>query len=209
MPNEKARSRGSARIKRLLLGLLFSLLPLLVVAGILAPGFVHVTPIDGDGVGDVPVRVSRKLSRFARQPILIPHDLSTGFVPEILDLDHLFSGVDPLGRSPAPGLAGLQSFPASTGEMIVLDDANQRLREIVFKDPVLMAHATQHTFPPPAKDITPLDDTGIAGSGPRFDDYLGPNFDPEDLVVVPEASTGLLLGLGLILLTIADRERCL
>jgi len=84
---------------------------------------------------------------------------------------------------------------------------DQRMREIVFKDPVLMAHNSNLTLPPPAKDITPLDATGLGNSGPRFDDFLGPNFDPEDPVVVPEAETGILLGLGLVLLTIAGRER--
>jgi len=207
MSKEVAKRRRSARRQSLLLTLVFSLLPMFVVAGVLAPGFVKVQASDDDSIGTVPVRVSRSLSRFARQPILIPRDFSSGFAPDVLDLDDLFSGVDYLGKGPSQGASSLPTFPHSTGDMIVLDDTDQRMREIVFKDPVLMAHNSNLTLPPPAKDITPLDATGLGNSGPRFDDFLGPNFDPEDPVVVPEAETGILLGLGLVLLTIAGRER--
>lgn len=182
------------------------MLPMLVVAGMLAPNYIQVTAIDADQEA-LSVRITRRLSRYAHRPLLFPRDLSGDFAPELLDLGHLFSRLDYTKPRNSHERSRLPNFPHTYGDVIVLDDIDQRLREIVFKDPVLMAKSSGHILPPPATDITPLGGHGPIGNGPRFDDYLGPDFDIDDPVVVPEPSTGLLMGLGLVLLTFVGRER--
>jgi hypothetical protein len=187
--------------------LLFSMLPMLVVAGMLAPGFIQVTAIEDDSANELAVHIRRRLSRYARQPLILSRDFSAGFDAELLDLGHLFSRLDYIKPPGSHDRSRIPSFPHTYGDVIVLDDVDQRLREIVFKDPVLMAKSSAQPLPPPAKDITPLGGHGLLGSGPRFDDYLGPHFDTDDNFIVPEPSTGVLLGLGLLLLTFVGRER--
>jgi len=206
MPADQQRRRRSTRRRRSVLVLLFSMLPMLVVAGMLAPNFVQVTAVDERDEA-LSVRITRRLSRHAHRPLLLPRDLSSGFRPELIDLGHLFSRLDYMTPPKSNDRSRLPNFPHTYGDAIVLDDIDQRLREIVFKDPVLMAKSSAHILPPPATDITPLGGHGTLGSGPRFDDYLGPEFDIDDPIVVPEPSTGVLLALGLILLTFVGRER--
>jgi len=99
--------------------------------------------------------------------------------------------------------ARLPSFPREFGDVIVLDDVDQRIREIVFKDPVLLGK-TASAYPPPAGDLLPLGGPGTGNPGPRYDDYIGPDVDIGDLVV-PEPSTGLLFGTGLVLMGLRRR----
>jgi hypothetical protein len=182
------------------------MLPMLVVAGMLAPNFVQVISVD-DGSDALRVRITRRLSRFAHQPLVFPRGYSDGIVPDLLDLTHLFSRLDYIRPPRSHDRSRLPTFPHTYGDVIVLDDAGQRLRDIVFKDPVLMARSSARILPPPATDITPLGGYGLLGGGPQFDDYLGPHFDIDDPVVVPEPSSGVLVALGLTLLTFVRRER--
>jgi hypothetical protein len=200
MVRGEKRSDGSERRKRPILVLLFSLLPLLIGVGIMAPGMVKVLAVEAQDTGPLSVRISRRLSRYAHQPLLLPRDFSAGFIPELLDLEHLFSRVDYISDPDAYDRQRLPHFALDFGNVIVLEDVDQRIREIVFKDPVLMNTAQNAAMPPPAADLTPLGGPGPIGPGPRFDDYLGPYVNVDENMVVPEPSTGLLLGLGLVLL---------
>jgi hypothetical protein len=205
MPTDEQGRRRSNRRRRSVLVLLFSMLPMLVVAGMLAPNYIEVTATDSDQEA-LSVRLTRRLSRFSHQPLLFPRDLTGEFAPELLDLSNLFSRLDYTKSRDYNDRSRLPNFPHTYGDVIVLDDIDQRLREIVFKDPVLMAKSSGHILPPPATDITPLGG-GPIGDGPRFDDFLGPDVDIDDPVVVPEPSTGLLMGLGLVMLATVGRER--
>jgi len=173
----------------------------------MAPGMVQVMAVEEDETDDAGVHLTRRLSRYAHQPLLLPHDFSQGFVPELLDLEHLFSRVDYMADPNARDHARLPSFPRNFGDVIVLDDIDQRIREIVFKDPVLLSHAPAAKYPPPDANLTPLGGPGPIGPGPRFDDFLGPQIDIGTDFVVPEPSTGLLLGMGLLALGLGRRER--
>ena len=62
-------------------------------------------------------------------------------------------------------------------------------------------------YPPPAGDLLPLGGPGSIGSGPRYDEFFGPEFDLEDEIVVPEPSTGLLFTMGLTLLAVVVRSQ--
>jgi hypothetical protein len=207
MPNIEERNEQTERRKRSALVVLFSLMPMLIGLGVLAPGMVQVMAVESDQLDGGHVRITRRLSRYAHQPMLLPRDFSPGFVPELLDLDHLFSRVEYAGDPMARERVLLPNFESKFGNVIVLDDVDQRLREIVFKDPVLDNQLASNRYPPPAADLTPLGDSLTLTPGPRYDDYLGPQVDVGEDFVVPEPSTGLLFGLGLALLGGTRRAR--
>ena len=121
--------------------------------------------------------ITRRLSRYAHQPLLLPRDFSAGFIPELLDLEHLFSRVDYMGDPMARKRARLPSFPRNFGDVIVLDDVDQRIREIVFKDPVIVDQQAASAFPPPSADLLPLPGPEPIGPDPRFDDIFPPRQD--------------------------------
>ena len=206
MPNIQERNEQTERRKRPALVVLFSLLPMLIGLGVLAPGMVQVMAVANEQLDGEHVRITRRLSRYAHQPLLLPRDFSQGFVPELLDLEHLFSRVDYAGDPMARERVLLPNFESNFGNVIVLDDVDQRLREIAFKDPVLDNQLAAN-YPPPPADLTPLGDSLTLTPGPRYDDYLGPRIDVDDDFVIPEPSTGLLFGFGLAFLGRTRRTR--
>ena len=127
-------------------------------------------------------------------------------VPELLDLEHLFSRVEYMADPNARERVMIASFPSAYGNVIVIDDVDQRLREIVFKDPVIDTLVTANNWAPPASNLTPMGDSLQTTPGPRFDDFFGPQIDVGEDFVVPEPTTGLLLGLGLVCLGATTRR---
>ena len=208
MARAKQRPEREERRKRPILIVLFSLFPLLAAVGVFAPGMISVMAEDEGGSDGLPGRITRRLSRFAHQPLLLPRDFSIGFAPELVfDLEHFMARKEIIGDSRAPRRARLPSFPRNFGDVIVLDDVDQRIREIVFKDPVLVGQKTASAFPPPSPDLLPLPGPEAIGPDPRFDDIFPPRQDIGPDFVVPEPSTGLLLGMGLTLLGLIRRQR--
>ncbi|MFQ5418190.1 MAG: PEP-CTERM sorting domain-containing protein [Myxococcota bacterium] len=205
MARAEQRPERSDRRTRPVQVLLFVFFPMLIGVGILAPGMVKVMAEEGATSTTDSVRITRRLSRFAHQPLLLPRDFSAGFVPELLDLEHLFQRVEYMRDPRIFERARLPSFPRTYGDVIVLDDVDQRIREIVFKDPVLLAATASTALPPPAPELLPLPGPGVIGPGPRFDDFFGPQVEVS--TIVPEPSTGLLLGMGLAVIGLL-RRRC-
>jgi hypothetical protein len=207
MTEVEDRNEQTERRRRPIFAVLLSLLPTLIGIGVLAPGMVQVMAIESEPLDGDRVRITRRLSRYAHQPLLLQRDFSQKFVPELLDLEHLFSRVEYAGDPDARDRVLSAAFPSKYGNVIVLDDVDQRLREIVFKDPVLDSQVIANRYPPPADDLTPLGDSLTRTPGPRYDDYLGPNIDIDPGFIIPEPSTGLLLGLGLVFLGGVRRTR--
>ena len=197
------------RRKRPFAALLLALLPMLVGLGVLAPGMVQVMAVEGETLDEGNVRITRRLSRFAHQPLLLPRDFSSGFVPELLDLEHLFSRVDYMADPNARTRLSDTDFPSTYGNVIVIDDVNQRLREIIFKDPVVDSQVLASGWQPPAANLTPLGSSLTTTPGPQYDGYFGPQIDVDEDFIVPEPSTGLLFGLGLVALGSLRRRNAL
>jgi len=206
MPIVKERNEQIERRKRPAIVLLFSLLPMLIGLGVLAPGMVKVMAVESGRLDGDHIRITRRLSRYAHQPMLLPRDFSQGFVPELLDLEHLFSRVEYASDPTARERSLLPNFESNFGNVIVLDDVDQRLREIVFKDPVMDNQVATSKYPPPASDLTPIGDSLTLTPGPRYDDYLGPQINVGGDFVIPEPSSGLLLTLGLTILRVVSRR---
>ena len=129
MAEAAERSKRPARWRRRLAAISLSLFPAMVAVGLLAPGFVRLlqVPEEGEnGPAEQPIPILDQPLR-VRPTLLVPRDFSTGFIPELLDLDQLFRKtryrVDPSTRR----LAGLMSFPRNRGDVIVLDANNVRV----------------------------------------------------------------------------------
>jgi hypothetical protein len=198
------------RLRRRVAAFLFALFPMMIVAGVLAPGFVQTLSAQEKPESEDPVLQNRPLDR---RPLLVPRDYSAGFVPELLDLQELFSAS---GYTPSDSqIARVLSFPRSNGDQIVLDDSDPSVRPVEFRD-VLMAAA----LAPPdfASDpFLPLSNPLPRGDGVREDDFPGngvgrtlkkpPTATDEPLPVVPEPGSGLLLAGGLLALGLGRRAR--
>jgi hypothetical protein len=179
--------------------LAFSLFPMAVLAGLLAPGVVGLqiaqtaaeAPLDDAG----PLDFSG--ASHGRSPLLVPRDFSAGFIPELLDLDQLFLDtefrVDPSGDR----LARLLAFPRSHGDAIVLDDVDGYPLDLLFDDVLL---ADELAFEPDglmdAFGLGPIASSVPLGNRVRFDDFPGGSSEPA-APVIPEPATGALLAFGL------------
>ncbi len=201
MEEDTMRPAQGRRRKRRLAIVVFSLFPLLVAAGLLSPGFVRViaaqeassTPpgvVEYNGVPSLELR---------RQPLLVPRDFSPGFIPELLDLDQLFRRVGEDVETSSERLARLLSFPRDHGDAIVIDDVGVPEPEIVFRDALVGDTVADVPLATP-QQFLPLAGTLPLGDGVRFDDFPGTAINLASTPPIPEPGSGLLVGLGLLIL---------
>jgi len=185
---------------------IFWLLPLLAFGGVVAPNFVQIgIEEEEEEIASSGTLIFRPV-RLGRPPLVVPRDYSAGFVPELVDLEALFSG-DSFRAERGAQLNNLPSFPSSRGDTIVIDDVDIVAADDFFEDvlrPTFVASSREIWDPEIFDIIPPL--FGI-GNDNRFDDFPNPGIDTDDTVFVPEPHTAALLTTGLMYLTYAGRKR--
>jgi len=197
------QSRWPARIV-VLAGVLF---PLLVTAGVLAPRVISLmaeTEIESTATE----AESQPVLDFSgpmpgKPPLLLPRDFDAGFVPELFDLQNLFSGSGQAPDRMPQEYARLLGFPRSHGDVIVMDDVDREIRDVIFKDPVMVGAQTAYPRPNPA--LLAIGDPRPLGNGIRFDDPQATGEGP--VTPIPEPATGALLASGLVILALRHRKR--
>jgi len=183
---------------------------MLIGVGVLAPGFVQIIAAEDAVETESPPLQNRPLDR---RPLLVPRDYSAGFVPELLDLEELFSTS---GYTPSDAqLSRLLGFPRSYGDEVVLDDSDPELRAIGFRDALAAAVIAKADFT--SDPFLPLSNPLPYGDGLRDDDFPGsgvgnplkkPATSTNDpLPVIPEPGTGALLACGLVALGLVRSPR--
>ncbi len=186
---------------------IFWLLPLLVFAGMLAPGFVEVDYEEEEE--EISARFSTlqfRPIRLTRPPLVVPRDFSTGFIPELLNLESLFNGTKfrgELGRK----LGDLPSFPSHFGDMIVIDDVDTFVADQFFKDLLKPTFVADRGKIWESKIFDVIPPLFPIGNDNRYDDFPGFGIDPTGSTAVPEPGTGVLLVLGLTALAWSRRRR--
>jgi hypothetical protein len=197
------QSRWPARIV-VLAGVLF---PLLVTGGVLAPrviSFMAETEIESTATEAEPqVALDFSGPLPGKPPLLLPRDFDAGFVPELLDLQNLFGGSAPNPDQMSQEYARLLGFPRSHGDVIVMDDVDREIKDVIFKDPVMIGAETAYPRPNPA--LLPIGDPRPLGDGLRFDDPQATGEGP--VAPIPEPGTGVLLASGLAILALRHRQR--
>jgi len=189
---ENQRERKRFALVKLMLGLF----PLLVAGGFMAPGWVQllaVAQVQGDTARAV---VVDRIGPYGRRPLLVTRDFSSGFVPELLDLEQLFVGSRSHLGPDDQHSARVPAFDRSFGDLIAFDDMGQLTPPVEFKD-VLMDPQSTHLAGLLDEDfVLPLCGTLYAGNCVRDDDFSG------EFVIrtkpIPEPDTAVLMGLGIL-----------
>lgn len=216
MARRKVDSNFESLWRRRLVVLAAVVFPLLVVGGALAPQVVSVMIDESQLPGAEDEEYESPELDFdspipGMPPLPLPLEqllFDTGFIPELLDLQHLFTRTPLVESSMSRRFSRLLSFPRNHGDVIVMDDVDRQIRDVVFKDPIMVAAVTGQIGPTdsglfPPSNIRP-------GDGLTFDDPQGrgegPGEGPGELTAVPEPnSLGLVLA-GLFVLTCRGRR---
>jgi hypothetical protein len=201
--NNIRQSRWPARVV-VLAGILF---PLLVTGGVLAPQVISLmaeTEIEStttESESQVVLDFSGPMS--GKPPLLLPRDFEAGFVPELFDLQNLFSGANHSPEQISQEYARLLGFPRAHGDVIVMDDVDREIKDVIFKDPVMVGAETAYPRPNPA--LLPIGEPRPLGDGLRFDDPQATGEGP--VAPIPEPGTAALLAFGLAILAFRHRQR--
>jgi len=211
MPNREADATHESLWRRRFVVLAAVLFPLLVLGGALAPQVVSVM-VDESALEADEEFVSPELDFDVPIPglpplplPLEPLDFHTGFISELLDLQHLFTRSRLANGSMSLRFSKLLSFPRNHGDVIVMDDVDREISEVLFKDPILVGAITED-LGPPDPDLLALGDPRPLGDGLTFDDPQGPGV-PVLLTALPEPSSFALTLAGLIFFAVRRRHR--
>jgi hypothetical protein len=197
------QSRWPARIV-VLAGVLF---PLLVTGGVLAPQVISLmadVEIDSTATetgSEVALDFSGPLP--GKPPLLLPRDYDAGFVPELLDLQNLFDESNHTPDQMSQQYARLLGFPRRHGDVIVMDDVDREIKDVIFKDPVMVGARTAYPRPNPA--LLAIGNPRPLGGGLRYDDPQATGEGP--VSPIPEPGTAVLLASGLAILALRHRQR--
>lgn len=214
MARREADSDYESLWRRRLVVLAAVLFPLLVVGGALAPQVVSVM-IDESQLPGAEIEEDETPELNFDKPIpgmpplplpLEPMSFNTGFISELLDLQHLFTRTQLVDGPMSRRFSRLLSFPRNHGDVIVMDDVDREIRDVVFKDPIMVGAITEDFGPPAAGFLTP--DNPRPGDDLTFDDPQGRGQgDPDQLTAVPEPNGFGLVLAGLFVLACRGRRR--
>ncbi len=200
--NRPERERQAQRRLALLSSFM---IPLLVLAGLLAPGVVQVMAQSTERVPAIerPPLV-QTAGPLERRPLLVPRDFSSGFLPELVDFERLFEGQRYRLASNDQSNA-LPSFPRHHGDSIVLDDVGPVVEQVAFGDALITGAPTHRRLVEPDDSFFALCGVLPAANCVRFDDFTSGGGGGHALV--PEPSSGLMMALGLVMLAVAGRRQ--
>ena len=199
---KRARSKAAAAA--------VALFPLLVSAGVLAPGLVQLALQVGGAIsGGAPGGPGP--GPFDHQPLPAPRDPALVFTPVSVELDRLFfeslfRGAHPVAdgtpgaRGPAPD--GTPAFPRHDADGIASDERGNQDAEVVFADALVPKQAPEAAMLDLGKYFLPLCSTLPAQNCLVYDDFtrVSPN------AAVPEPASAPLLAVGLLLLAARRRS---
>jgi hypothetical protein len=201
MARREAEPTRDSLWRRRLVVLATVLFPLLVLGGALAPQVVSVMLDDLQLLSTDEEYESPELDFEEALPGIPPLplpleqlDFGTGYISELLDLQHLFTrsrlSNDPMSRR----FSRLLNFPRNHGDVIVMDDVGRQIRDVIFKDPILVGAVTDDSgIGDPG--LLALGDPRPIGDGFTFDDPQATGQgDPGFITALPEPSS---LGLTL------------
>jgi hypothetical protein len=204
MPRREADSSYQSQWRRRFLVLATVLFPLLVLGGALAPQVVIVMideselPAPEEELESPELNFRRDMPGMPPLPFpLEPLDFGTSFIPELLDLQHLFTRSR---RSKGPmslRFSRLLNFPRRHGDLIVMDDVDRQIGDVLFDDPILVGAVTDD-IGQPDPSLLSLDGPRPLGDGLTFDGPQGSSLLP--LVSLPEPSSFGLTLAGLVVL---------
>lgn len=211
MPGREADSSHESLWRRRFVVLAAVMFPLLVLGGALAPQVISVMvdesqlPSSDEEYRSRELDFDKSIPGMPPLPLpLEPLDFGTANIPELLDLQHLFTRTRLSNDPMSLRFSRLLSFPRNHGDMIVMDDVDRQISDVIFKDPILVGAITGD-IGPPDPSLLSLDDPRPLGDGLNFDDPQ-PG-EPIPLAALPEpGSFGLTLA-GLIVFARRRRHR--
>ena len=139
-----------------------------------------------------------------RRPLLLSSEFSMGLMPDLVNSTYLIGGTNP-HQLLAEGLASITSLAGSRGDLVILEDIQEFVRNVLFKD---MLDDEEIVAEPDAgfdESLFALIPSPVGfTTGYQFDDFGGSAAPP---IPVPEPSTALLMVMGLCGLAWSGRDR--
>jgi len=190
-----------------------ALFPLLVSAGVFAPGLVQLAlQVSGAMSGEVPGGPAP--GPLDHQPLPAPRNPALVFTPVGLELDRLFfeslfRGADTAvdgartARGESPDGNGPPGFPRHDADGIVSDERGNQASEVVFDDALIPKQAPEFATLDLGKFFLPLCPTLPAQNCINYDDFT--RVVPDS--TIPEPASASLLAVGLAVLASRRRRR--